>query len=60
MAPLGAVLGGALGEAIGLQATAAVAGLGVLLAFLWVALSPARSLRSLPEPAPLTDHVPES
>jgi predicted MFS family arabinose efflux permease len=46
-APLGAVLGGALGEAIGLQATAVVAGVGVLLAFLWVALSPARSLRSL-------------
>ena len=47
-APLGAVLGGALGEAIGLRATAVVAGLGVLLAFLWVALSPVRSLRSLP------------
>jgi predicted MFS family arabinose efflux permease len=50
-APLGALLGGVLGEAVGLRATAVVAGLGVLLAFLWVALSPVRSLRTLPTEA---------
>jgi hypothetical protein len=32
--PLGALIGGALGELVGLRATAAVAGLGVLVAFL--------------------------
>ena len=46
-APLGAFAGGFLAEAIGLRATAAVAGVGVLLAFAWIALSPVRSLRSL-------------
>ena len=49
--PIGAFIGGMLGEALGLPTTVLVGALGVLLAFLWVALSPARSLRSLPEPA---------
>ncbi len=56
--PVGAFVGGALGEAVGLRATVLVGALGVLLAFLWVALSPARSLRSLPaesEPSPPAD-----
>ena len=47
--PLGAVLGGALGEAVGLRATAVIAGLGVVGAFLWLVLSPVRALRGLPE-----------
>ncbi len=58
--PIGAFVGGMLGEALGLPTTVLVGALGVLLAFLWVALSPARSLRSLPEPAPPPDQVPES
>jgi predicted MFS family arabinose efflux permease len=45
--PVGAFLGGFLAEAVGLRATAVVAGLGVVAAFLWLALSPVRSLRSL-------------
>jgi hypothetical protein len=58
-APVGAFLGGLLAEAVGLRATAAVAGVGVLLAFVWIALSPVRSLRTLstepegtPSPSP--------
>jgi MFS family permease len=47
--PLAALLGGALGELLGLRLTAAVAGLGVLVAFAWLALSPVRSLRALPD-----------
>lgn len=47
-APVGALLGGFLAEAIGLRATAVVAGLGVVVAFVWVARSPVRSLRTLP------------
>ena len=48
-APIGALVGGVLGEAFGLRATALVAGLGVLVAFAWLALSPVRSLRALPD-----------
>jgi site-specific recombinase XerC len=48
-APAGALLRGALGEALGLRATAVAAGLGVAVAFLWLALSPVRSLRQLPD-----------
>ena len=46
-APVGAFLGGFLAESVGLRATAVMAGLGVVAAFLWLALSPVRSLRSL-------------
>ncbi|MGH2351299.1 MAG: hypothetical protein ACRDJN_06755 [Chloroflexota bacterium] len=46
--PLGASLGGSLPLAIGLRGTVLVGAAGVLLAFLWVALSPVRALRSLP------------
>ena len=59
-APVGAFLGGFLAEAVGLRATAVVAGLGVVVAFLWIALSPVRSLRSLAEPALPPEQVPES
>jgi predicted MFS family arabinose efflux permease len=45
--PAGALLGGLLAEAIGLRATAVVAGLGVVVAFLWLAISPVRTLRTL-------------
>ena len=46
-APVGALLGGLVAGAIGLRALAVVAGLGVVVAFLWLALSPVRSLRKL-------------
>jgi MFS family permease len=42
--PVGALLGGFLGHAIGLQPTIAVSGLGMLAAGLWIALSPVRTL----------------
>jgi MFS family permease len=46
--PLGALLGGALGAAIGPRAALVVSGLGVLAAFVWVFRSPVRSLRRIP------------
>jgi MFS family permease len=57
--PIGALIGGALGGVIGLPLTLVVAEFGMLLAFLWLLLSPVRGLRVLPtldrarrEPAP--------
>jgi MFS family permease len=44
--PLGSLLGGFLGQGIGLQPTIAVAAIGMLLAGLWIALSPVRGLRA--------------
>jgi MFS family permease len=56
VAPLGALLGGALGELIGLRPTLLVAGAGILLAALWIFFSPVRALRQQPteiqEPTP--------
>jgi len=48
--PLGGLLGGVLGASLGLRAAIAVAAAGGLLAFLWVALSPVRTLRAIPDP----------
>jgi MFS family permease len=48
--PLGALLGGALGAAIGLRATLVVSGLGILAASLRVFRSPVRTLREIPSP----------
>jgi hypothetical protein len=48
-APAAALLGGACGERLGLRPTAVVAGLGVVVAFVWLVLSPVRSLRTRPE-----------
>ncbi|MEY9872405.1 MFS family permease [Streptacidiphilus sp. MAP12-33] len=47
--PLGGLLGGVLGTAIGVRATLLVAGVGGTLAFLPVFLSPLRTLRTLRE-----------
>lgn len=47
--PLGALLGGLLGETIGLRPTLLVGALGLLLALLWILLSPLGRLRELPE-----------
>jgi MFS family permease len=44
--PVGSLLGGFLGEAIGLQPTTAIAAIGMLLAMTWIAASPVRRLTS--------------
>jgi MFS family permease len=46
--PIGALIGGALGEVIGLPLTLVVAEFGMPLAFLWLFLSPVRTLKDLP------------
>jgi MFS family permease len=46
--PLGAVAGGALGRSVGLRPTLWVAAGGGCFAFLWVLLSPVRSLADVP------------
>jgi hypothetical protein len=48
--PLGAITGGLLGEFLGLRTAIGIAIIGGSLAFLWVLLSPVRSLRNIPEP----------
>lgn len=45
--PLGSLLGGVLGGAIGLRATLVVAGLGTLLPPCWLVLSPVRGLNAM-------------
>jgi MFS family permease len=47
--PLGGFLGGLLGGTIGLRPTLWVAGGGAATAFAWIAFSPLRTLRSMPE-----------
>lgn len=49
--PLGGLAGGVLGEALGLRPAIAISVAGGALAFLWVAFSPVRVLRAIPEPA---------
>ena len=48
--PIGLLAGGVLGTVIGLHATIWVGAIGSLVAFLPVALSPVRLLRTIPEP----------
>ena len=48
MLPIGALIGGALGTILGVPATLVVAAFGMLLAVLWLYLSPVRTLRALP------------
>jgi predicted MFS family arabinose efflux permease len=45
--PIGALIGGFLGETIGLRPTLFVGGAVAALAFLWVFLSPVRTLREV-------------
>ena len=49
--PLGGLAGGLLGEALGLRAAIGVGAAGSALAFLWIWLSPLRSLSRIPTPA---------
>jgi hypothetical protein len=48
LAPAGSLLGGVLGQAIGLQTTLGVAVLGEVLAAPWLLRTPVRTLRHLP------------
>jgi MFS family permease len=50
MTPLGAILGGFMGSAIGLRETLILAALGELLAAGWLWASPVRRVRDLPAP----------
>jgi MFS family permease len=50
--PIGAVIGGYLGGAIGLRETLFVGAIGEALSFLFVLFSPVRSLRSMPDARP--------
>jgi MFS family permease len=51
--PLGAVLGGLLGSAIGVRPTLILAALGGMLAGLWLVRSPIAGLRTLPAEEPV-------
>ncbi|MET8043826.1 MFS transporter [Micromonospora sp. NPDC005215] len=53
--PLGALVGGALGTTIGLRPTLVVAGLGGVLAVLWLLASPVRHIRTLDDPTARPD-----
>lgn len=48
--PIGSLLGGWLGTALGLRPTLVLAAIGQTLAFLWVWFSPLRGLREQPAP----------
>jgi hypothetical protein len=50
-APLGALLGGVLGAAIGLRPALALGAFGTLLSCLWIVCSPVLALREQPEAA---------
>jgi MFS family permease len=50
--PIGSVIGGYLGGTIGLHETLYVGAIGSALAFLFVLLSPVRSLRTIPDAVP--------
>ena len=47
--PIGALGGGALGAAIGLQPTLWIAGVGAVASVLWLLPSPVPRMRALPE-----------
>jgi MFS-type transporter involved in bile tolerance (Atg22 family) len=49
MLPLGALLGGALGQVLGLRPTITLAAIGSLLSALWVIFSPVRGLMRIPD-----------
>jgi len=49
--PIGSLLAGILGEAIGLRPTLWIASAGAALAVLWLLPSPIPQMHALPEPA---------
>src|SRR5215467_6921470 len=48
--PIGGLVGGFMGEFLGLRTTIGITAVAGTLAFLWVLLSPVRSLKEIPEP----------
>jgi predicted MFS family arabinose efflux permease len=50
--PIGSLLGGAIGQTIGLRTALWVGAIGGLPTFLFVLLSPVRRIRTMPEPEP--------
>lgn len=46
--PIGGVIGGLLGETVGLRMTILIAGIGMLASVVWIALSPVTKIRVLP------------
>jgi MFS family permease len=48
VAPLGAVIGGLVGTAVGVQAAIAIASVGALTSVLWLVFSPVRHLQAAP------------
>jgi MFS family permease len=48
--PLGSIVGGVLGTIVGVHSAIWIGAFGSCLPFLWVLLSPVRSLRTMPEP----------
>lgn len=50
--PVGGIIGGVLGEALGLPMTIVISGVGTLMSALWVALSPVGGVKVLPEETP--------
>ncbi|GAK00678.1 hypothetical protein [Geomicrobium sp. JCM 19055] len=49
VAPLGALLGGVLGTALGLRMTLFIGAIGTMIAVLWVLFSPVPSVEKLKE-----------
>lgn len=56
--PLGALVGGALGETIGLRPTLYVGAIGIFAAALWIVFSPIRTLREMPESPDTSEQEP--
>lgn len=48
--PLGALFGGLLGSMVGIREALLVTAVGFCLTALWIAISPVRKLRTMPEP----------
>jgi hypothetical protein len=46
--PIGGIIGGLLGEAVGLRMTILIAGVGMLTSVAWVVLSPVATVKVLP------------
>ncbi len=55
--PAGAILGGVLGGLIGVRETILLTSVATSLAFLWVAFSPVRSVKEIPQRRDYQDAV---
>ena len=55
--PIGALLGGALGQFVGVRATIVMCAVGVLMSSLWLIFSPVRGLREVPAYSQATNLV---